>query len=105
MFQQAFSFEGRIRRFEYALSLGFYLLFHSIAHLFLFLEITILVIIVLLLLVPFVWFILAQSVKRSHDLGNSGWYILIPFYIFWLLFKEGNKGDNVYGKEPERIKN
>ncbi|GJH40994.1 hypothetical protein RCZ04_15440 [Capnocytophaga sp. HP1101] len=49
------------------------------------------------------WFILAQSVKRSHDLGQSGWYILLPFYNpFFLLFSEGVSGKNEYGEDPKK---
>ena len=28
-------------------------------------------------------------IKRAHDLGLSGWYILIPFFGFWLFFAPG----------------
>jgi uncharacterized membrane protein YhaH (DUF805 family) len=34
------------------------------------------------------WLNLAQSVKRSHDRGNSGWFIIIPFYTIWLFLQK-----------------
>ena len=46
---------------------------------------------------------MAQAVKRSHDLDNTGWYILIPFYGFWLLFAEGTRGNNKYGEDPKAV--
>ena len=47
------------------------------------------------------WYIwIAQAVKRSHDIGHSGWWIWIPFYIVWLLFARGDEGENEYGNEP-----
>lgn len=54
-----------------------------------------------LLIFPMIWFLWAQSAKRSHDVGNSGWFILIPFYALYLLFKEGDRGTNKYGKDPK----
>jgi nitrogenase molybdenum-iron protein alpha chain len=51
-----------------------------------------LLILYLIMLVPYCWFIWAQGAKRCHDRGNSGWYQIIPFYGFWMLFAEGTKG-------------
>lgn len=108
MFKKPFSFDGRIRRLEYGLT-------HIInAILSTFLKLIIIGIaqnsdnntlpfFLFLSYVPFMWFGLAQSVKRSHDLGKSGWWVLVPFYGLWLLFAEGNKGPNKYGEDPKII--
>lgn len=45
------------------------------------------------LLIPTV----AIAVRRMHDIGKSGWYILIPGYNLLLLAKDGTKGENRYG--------
>lgn len=42
---------------------------------------------------------LAVAVRRMHDIGKSGWYILIPLYSLYLLCQESNVGDNEYGPE------
>lgn len=55
-----------------------------------------------LLFLPFFWILIAQSVKRSHDIGNSGWFNLIPFYGLFLLFGNSDDGDNKYGSNPKR---
>ena len=39
-------------------------------------------------------------IKRAHDLGLSGWYILIPFFGFWLFFAPGEGGPNKFGPDP-----
>jgi uncharacterized membrane protein YhaH (DUF805 family) len=35
------------------------------------------------LLVP----LIAVEIRRSHDVGKSGWWILVPFYSLYLMFK------------------
>jgi uncharacterized membrane protein YhaH (DUF805 family) len=44
---------------------------------------------------------LAVAVRRMHDVGKSGWYILIPIYNLILALTEGDKGDNEYGPDPK----
>ena len=44
---------------------------------------------------------IAVGVRRMHDVGKSGWYILIPVYNFILLFTNGDDGLNDYGSDPK----
>jgi uncharacterized membrane protein YhaH (DUF805 family) len=112
MFKAPFSFKGRIRRAEYGLSFLIYFVVAVIAELVL-IQVTYkrysdssgTGLFALLFWIPCVWFLLAQGAKRSHDLGNSGWFILIPFYAFWLLFADGKSGINEYGPNPKGIGN
>ena len=32
--------------------------------------------------------LIAVEIRRSHDVGKSGWWILVPFYSVYLMFKE-----------------
>jgi uncharacterized membrane protein YhaH (DUF805 family) len=92
MFSAPFSFEGRIRRMEYGISIIIY-------------YIALLLVTVMaeessvfgILFLPLIWFILAQGTKRCHDRDNSGFYQFIPFYVLWLLFAEGDSTTNSYG--------
>jgi uncharacterized membrane protein YhaH (DUF805 family) len=109
MFKNIFSFDGRIRRTEYGLTaicfMVYYLLIlFSVAYLttktsgiepvYLF-----------ILMIPAIWIMLAQAVKRSHDIGNSGWYVFIPYYFFILLFVQGQARINKWGNNPKGIGN
>ena len=103
MFHKVFSFKGRIRRLEYGLS---YIIF-SIWYAF-FTAISesydinpLLAVITLLSTVPAYWFLWAQGAKRCHDRGNSGWYQIIPFYVFVMIFGKGEDGINDYGTNPK----
>lgn len=101
MFKNPFSFEGRIRRTEFGLSFMIY--------------VPVLVIISLILesgegsailalaVIPLQWFLWAQGAKRCHDVGISGWWQLLPFAPFYLIYKNGQPGQNQYGENPKGI--
>jgi uncharacterized membrane protein YhaH (DUF805 family) len=102
MFKNPFSFTGRIRRTEYGISYIIWAIIYSIIYITLttnYIEYF------FLLYVPLYWFIFAQGAKRCHDRGNSGWYQFIPFYVLWLLFAEGDSGENDYGTDPKGLQN
>lgn len=89
MFQNPFSFEGRIRRTEFGISLIIYAVAYGILS-----AISASggeggAVLVLIFLIPMLCFLWAQGAKRCHDVGNSGWWQLIPFYVLWLLFQDG----------------
>lgn len=105
MFKEPFSFEGRIRRLEYGLSFIIRFVLTSIIGFLFHRGGEGGIIIFCVLYAPIYWFVLAQAVKRSHDIGNSGWWILVPFYGIWLLFADGDVGDNKYGEDPKRREN
>lgn len=46
------------------------------------------------------WIFLIGMIKRAHDVGLSGWFILVPFLNVWLLIAPGQPADNVYGRNP-----
>jgi len=96
MFSNAFSFDGRIRRLEYGISIIIYLFLYTIV-----LALTEEIPIVGLLIIPSIWFLSAQAAKRCHDMGNSGWYQLIPFYMVWIIFAKGDSVGNKYGRDPK----
>ena len=101
MFKRPFDFfTGRIRRMEYWLSFIILYAYAFVSGLFVgalqWSEG-----VSYLLLIPGYWFIWAQGSKRCHDLGNSGWYQLIPFYGLWMAFAEGEPGENEYGDNPK----
>ena len=103
MFKRPFSFNGRIRRTEYCLSFIIYMIWYGVinammetpepslgASLF-----------VLISFIPMIWFLWAQNAKRCHDRGNPGWYQIIPFYVFVLMFGGSEEGSNEYGDNPK----
>ena len=101
VFENYANFDGRARRKEYwmfflanfiiSFALGFILGFISptlgfAANIY-----------SLAVLVPSI----AVAIRRMHDIGKSGWYILIPIYNIILLATEGDKGANEYGPDPK----
>lgn len=101
MFRNPFSFYGRIRRWEYVLSYFLYVI--SVLLLSIISETSEINSVYLALpMISFLYFMLAQGSKRCHDLGKSGFYQLIPFYVLVMLFAEGQKFENNYGSNPKR---
>ncbi len=103
MFKAPFSFNGRIRRTEYGISYIIYI----VVYFFVYAGILQGSIggILGLIFIPLVWFLFAQGAKRCHDLDRNGWYQIIPFYFLWLLFQDGEPGENQYGLNPKGIGN
>lgn len=53
---------------------------------------------------------LAVSVRRLHDIGKSGWMMLVglipiigSIWLIVLMCSEGTQGENEYGKNPKEI--
>jgi len=44
---------------------------------------------------------IAVAVRRMHDVGKSGWFILIPIYNLILACTDSQAGDNEYGPNPK----
>ncbi|MGV0978833.1 MULTISPECIES: DUF805 domain-containing protein [Weeksellaceae] len=106
MFLNPFSLKGRIRRTEYWLTNFIYAILY-VTYIFMYEVVKynnneFAVIFIGLLFLPLWYILIAQSVKRSHDIGNSGWFNLIPFYGLFLLFSDSNEGDNKYGSNPKK---
>lgn len=98
MFSSPFSFDGRIRRLEYGISFIIVVIVNA------FLDELVKsgeTPIIGLAFIPILWFLWAQGAKRCHDMGKSGWYQIIPFYVFWLIFAKGESGNNKYGVNPK----
>jgi len=41
---------------------------------------------------------IAVGVRRMHDVGKSGWFLLIPIYNFILSVTDSESGENQYGE-------
>ena len=44
---------------------------------------------------------IAVAIRRMHDVGKSGWFLLIPIYNLILACTEGEHGRNQYGADPK----
>ena len=108
MFKNTFSYKGRIRRTEYALSIiiyygatfiiGFILGYLGITD-----GATYGLGVLYLSIIPVMYWAIVQAIKRAHDRSASGWWILVPFYGLWLLFGDSVVGENEYGANPKGI--
>jgi len=110
MFQQPFSFNGRIRRTEYGITL---LINYAYLHLVMYvirsgvLPLDIneanVSLYVLLFLIPAIIFALAQGAKRCHDVGKNGFWQLIPLFFIFLLLQAPDPWYNKYGNNPRKV--
>ena len=48
---------------------------------------------------------LAVAVRRMHDAGKSGWFILVPFYNLYLAVSDSEEGENKWGLNPKNPNN
>ena len=98
-FQNFINFNGRARRKEY----WYFILFNWIVTVLMLLlsnavEIPLMYYgYTLLALLPSI----AVSIRRMHDVGKSGWFMLIPIYNLVLACTDGEQGDNKYGMDPK----
>lgn len=99
MFNNIFSFDGRIRRLEYGISIIIYGVIAFILDQIVKNNDSLTWIYIAF--IPMLWFLIAQNTKRCHDVGRSGWYQLIPLYGIYLLFADGESGNNQYGLNPK----
>lgn len=94
-FRHYFDFSGRMSRQQYWMSIVFYLL----VFVPFFFAGLMLNAIILILIYPVIFIIpgLATAVRRLHDIGKSGWYILVSLIPFvgsiWLLVLLCQKGE------------
>ena len=44
---------------------------------------------------------IAVGVRRMHDIGRSGWWLLFPIVNIVFLFLDSQPGDNEYGPNPK----
>ena len=88
------NFNGRSRRSEY----WWYFLFSIVCSQGLnFISPSISLIFSLATIIPSI----AVGVRRMHDVGKSGWFILIPIYNIILACTNGDAGTNEYGNDPK----
>jgi uncharacterized membrane protein YhaH (DUF805 family) len=46
---------------------------------------------------------ISVGVRRMHDVGKPGWYLLIPLVNVYYLLTSGDEGPNDYGPDPKAI--
>lgn len=104
-----FQFDGRINRGKFWLGVVvLWGVFAVIAILAFALDSSALWVLYFIAAIAAIWPSLAIYIKRWHDRGKSGWWMLVVFIpligYFWLLiecgFLAGDDGPNEYGPDP-----
>lgn len=97
--KQFADFKGRARRKEYWM----FTLFNAIITVFVSIISTMAKIpewgtfFYIVMLIPGI----AVAVRRAHDVGKSGWVMIIPIYNLVIALTEGEKQENKYGPDPK----
>ena len=52
-------------------------------------------------------FVLSFHIRRLHDMGKSGWWVILsffftPVFLMWVLISGSDKQENDYGPVPSR---
>ena len=81
-FRRFIDFRGRSNKLQYNAFLLFYVLTDLFLSYFAGGSTTINSVVMACLLLP----LFAVQVRRSHDTGKSGWWVLLPFYSIYLIF-------------------
>lgn len=95
-----FSTKGRIRRTTYWMRMIVATTINTLAQFIATADPSIKNLYLIIILVVGI-FIIIQGIKRMHDVGKSGWYIMIPIYNLILAFTEGTSDKNKYGENPK----
>ncbi|MCH1437563.1 MAG: DUF805 domain-containing protein [Flavobacteriales bacterium] len=99
VWQNYATFSGRARRSEY----WYFFLFNIIVSFL----VGIIAVMTGLMILPNLYSLavlipgIAVAVRRMHDVGKSGWFVLVPIYNLFLALSEGDEGDNPYGPDPK----
>lgn len=94
-------FNGRSRRKEYWMFTLFIIIFYIVGIILTQFSIMIGVTLTIIFLIAMIIPSFAVSVRRMHDVGKSGWFVLIPIYNFILTLTPGQVGPNEYGPDPK----
>ena len=97
-----YSTEGRIRRLTYWARMIVATAVNILAQIITVVDPSLSMLCLIIILIVSIFSII-QGFKRMHDVGKSGWYILIPLYNLILAFTEGTHGDNEYGENSKEI--
>ena len=105
MFRNAFLFKGRARRSEFWLA---YIIFMACMMIPAAMadawgDSDALAVIGVIIIFGGIYFFLSEGTRRCHDLGHSGFWMLIPYYILWMLFQNSKEGPNEYGNNPKGV--
>lgn len=96
-FSKYATFSGRATRSEYWFFYLFYVIMYVVGAV---IDAAAGTTFIMYLIILALWLpLLAAGVRRNHDVGKSGWFILVPIYNLVLLCSP-SVGDNQYGAKP-----